>query len=99
MRRLGTRRYRSLLAVRYQPCAIAHGEDILVARRLQCGEDDKLTRWACLQAVEIPQHLRTAHAGRPDHQLRRNKIATGEKDSVGPHLGDPGAGPNLDAEL
>src|ERR1700730_14153192 len=66
VRRLRARRNGPFLAVRHQIGAIAHGKDIVVARRLQGWADDELTRRARLQAIKVLQYVGTAYAGRPD---------------------------------
>jgi hypothetical protein len=99
VRRLGTRRNRPFLAVRHQMGTIAHGEDVVVAGCLQGWADDELARRAHLQAIKALQYIGTAYAGRPDHELRRNEIATCEKNPVGAYLGHVSAGSDFDAEL
>ena len=95
---LGTWRDGALRAGWNEICAVADGEYALVARRLQGWRNNELAGSAGLEPIEVAQHSRTLHAGRPDHQLGRNEVAAGERHAVRTHLGHARACAHIDTE-
>src|SRR5262249_30650549 len=78
---------------------VADCEDRGIARRHQCRLDDELVEAVDLQTVESSQHLRTFDAGRPYHELGRDKGAIGQPDALSRHFLYPDSGVDLHAHL
>src|SRR4051794_1456525 len=74
---LGPRRHRPGVPLARAGGAVAHGEDVRVARGLERGQHHELVAPAHLEAVEVRQHIRTPDTRGPDHELRRDEAAVG----------------------